>query len=73
MSYSEQEFNYDSTQTYKDNFIKWHRMVNDERRFYKEEPLTTKKALKQFIELFGTRKSKEKQNGSTKTLDAFNL
>ena len=60
MSYSEEEFNYNAKETYKDNFILWQRMANDERRFYKEEPLTTKEALKQFIKLFGTRKLKEK-------------
>jgi|13_taG_2_1085334.scaffolds.fasta_scaffold107348_3 hypothetical protein len=59
MSYSEQKFNYNIKETYKDNFILWQRMTNDERRFYNEEPLTTKKALKTFKELFGTRKIKE--------------
>ena len=71
MAYHDTEFVYNDNLSYDKNFKDWLMLVDAERRFYKEKPITTNEAIKSFNIMYGTKWSKEEQYGSTKTMDAF--
>lgn len=73
MSYHDTKFVYNDNISYDANFKHWLMLVDAERKFYNEEPISTNEAINSFKIMYGTKQSKEKQYGSIKSMDAFNL